>query len=148
MLKRTAVAVLTVLTGVFCVGAGAQQILSPAQIKGKKILFVVGEPEKGEKNDDLLVKKHLEEQGYVVTFAKEDDPASAANGQDLVMLSSTADPREIADKYADTAVPVFTWNTVDYPDMKMTGPERHVDFETIDPVQDYARSFFMHAGDF
>ena len=48
------------------------------------------------------------------------------------MLSSTADPREIADKYA-LAVPVFTWNTVDYPDMKMTGPERHVDFETHRP---------------
>lgn len=148
MLKRTAVAILTVLTGVSCVGAAAQQILSAAQVKGKKILFVVGEPEKGEKNDDLLVKKHLEEEGYVVTLAKEDDPASAANGQDLVMLSSTADPREIADKYAQTVVPVFTWNTVDYPDMKMTGPERHVDFETIDPVQDYARSFSMLYGYF
>ena len=123
--------------------AAAQQILTPMQAKGKRILLVVGEPEKGETNDDGLVKKYFENQGYVVTMAKEDDPATKATGQDLVVLSSTADPREIGDKYADVPVPVFTWNAVDYPDMKMTGPERHVDFETIDSVQDYARSFSM-----
>lgn len=128
--------------------SSAQQILTPSQAKGKKILLVVGEPEKGETNDDGLVRKHLEDEGYVVSMATEDDPATKATGQDLVLLSSTADPREIGDKYADVAVPVFTWNTVDYPDMKMTGPERHVDFETIDPVQDYARAFSMLYGYF
>ena len=128
--------------------ANAQHILTPAQAKGKKILMVVGEPEKGETNDDELVKKHFEGQGYVVTMAKEDEPATKAAGQDLIVLSSTADPREIADKYADAAVPVFTWNTVDYPDMKLTGPERHVDFETIDPDQDYARAFSVLYGYF
>lgn len=126
----------------------AQKILSPAQVKGKKIFFVVGEPEKGETNDDQLVKKHLEQQGYVVTMGSEDDTAAKAAGHDLIILSSTADPREIADKYAKARIPVFSWNTVDYPDMKMTGPERHVDFETIDPVQDYARSFTMLYGYF
>jgi hypothetical protein len=130
------------------VAASAQQILTPAQAKGKKILLVVGEPEKGETNDDGAVKKHFEDLGYVVTTATEDDPATKANGEDLVVISSTADPREIADKYMDVAVPVFTWNTVDYPDMKMTGPERHVDFETIDHVQDFARSFSMLYGYF
>ena len=128
--------------------ANAQQILSPAQIKGKKILIVAGEPEKGATNDDKLVKKHLEDQGYVVTMANEDDPATKAAGQDLIILSSTADPREIGDKYANATVPVFTWNAVDYPDMKMTGPERHIDFETIDPVQDFMRSFSMLYGYF
>jgi hypothetical protein len=128
--------------------APAQGILTPAQAKGKKILLVVGEPEKGETNDDGLVKKHFEDLGYVVSMAGEDDPATKAEGQDLVVLSSTADPREIADKYAGAAVPVFTWNTVDYPDMKMTGPERHVDFETIDPAQDYARAFSVLYGYF
>jgi hypothetical protein len=125
-----------------------QKILSAAQVKGKKILFVVGEPEKGETNDDPLVKKHLEQQGYAVTMATEDDPATKAAGHDLVILSSTADSREIADKYTKSKVPIFTWNTVDYPDMKMTGPERHVDFETLDPGQDYARSFSMLYGYF
>jgi hypothetical protein len=133
------------LTSCFITSA---QILTPAQAKGKKILLVIGEPEKGETNDDGLVKKYFENQGYVVTMAKEDDPATKAAGQELVVLSSTADPREIGDKYADVPVPVFTWNAVDYPEMKMTGPERHVDFETIDPVQDFARSFSMLYGYF
>ena len=126
----------------------AQPLLTPAQAKGKKILFVVGEPEKGETNDDQLVRKHFEQLGYTVTMANEDDPASKAEGQDLIVLSSTADPREIADKYAASPVPIFTWNTVDYPDLKMTGPERHIDFETVDAVQDYARSFSMLYGYF
>ena len=128
--------------------ATSQTLLTPAQAKGKKILFVVGKPEKDETNDDQAVRKHFEELGYVVTMATEDDPESKATGQDLVVLSSTADPREIADKYASVPVPIFTWNAVDYPDMKMTGPERHVDFETVDAVQDYARSFSMLYGYF
>jgi hypothetical protein len=134
---------------VFCSTlAISQTLLTPAQARGKKILFVVGEPEKGETNDDQLVKKHFEDLGYVVTMASEDDPDSKVTGQDLVVLSSTADPREIADKYASVSVPIFTWNTVDYPDMKMTGPERHIDFETVDAAQDYARSFSMLYGYF
>jgi hypothetical protein len=128
--------------------APSQTILTPAQVKGKKILFVVGEPEKGETNDDRLAKEHFETLGYVVKMATEDAPSSNADGEDLVVLSSTADAREIADKYSSVPVPVFTWNTVDFPDMKMTGPERHVDFETIDAAQDYARSFSMLYGYF
>jgi hypothetical protein len=126
----------------------AQTLLTPAQAKGKKILFVAGEPEKGETNDDHLVKKHFQDLGYIVTMASEDDPASKADGQDLIVLSSTADPRQIADKYAAAPVPIFTWNTVDYPDLKMTGPERHIDFETVDAAQDFARSFSMLYGYF
>jgi hypothetical protein len=148
MFKHRQVIAATTTVLLLAGAAKAQQILSPAQIKGKKILLVAGEPEKGETNDDKLVKKHLEDQGYIVTMASEDDPAAKTTGQDLIILSSTADPREIGDKYADATVPVFTWNTVDYPDMKMTGPERHLDFETIDPVQDFMRSFSMLYGYF
>jgi hypothetical protein len=126
----------------------AQHILTPDEARGKKILLVVGEPEKGETNDDPLVQRYLEKQGYSVTVANEDDSASKAEGKDLVLLSSTADPRVLDDKYADVAVPVFTWNTVDYPNMKMTGPERHVDFETLDPVQDFMRAFSVLYGYF
>jgi hypothetical protein len=149
MLRRVQL-VPALLTAALACGliARAQGILTPAQAKGKKILLVAGEPEKGETNDDGLVKKYFEDQGYIVTAASEDDPAAKADGQDLVVISSTADPREIADKYASVAVPVFTWNTVDYPDMKMTGPERHVDFETLDPDQDYARAFSVLYGYF
>ena len=95
--------VAAVMTNLFACGlsVGAQQILSPEQVKGKKILMVAGAPEKGETNDDALVKKHLESLGYTVSMGTEDDEASKAKGQDLVILSSTADPRELGDKYAD-----------------------------------------------
>jgi hypothetical protein len=136
------------LSLVFTPNLHAQGILSAEQLRGKKILIVAGEPEKDHPNDDMVVKKHLESQGYVVTMAKEEDDLAKAAGQDLIIISSTVDPREIADKYASVSVPVFTWNTVDYPDMKMSGPERHVDFETLDPVQDYARAFTMLYGYF
>ncbi len=121
------------------------RMLSEAQARGKRILLVTGETEKERPNDDLLVKKHLEAQGYVVTVGKEED-AAVASGEDLIILSSTADPRELGQKYAASAIPVFTWNAVDYPDMKMTGPERHVDFETLDPVQDFMRAFSVLYG--
>jgi len=60
MFRRTRIA--SILLGAAltsCFIASAQQILTPAQAKGKKILLVVGEPEKGETNDDGLVKKYL-----------------------------------------------------------------------------------------
>lgn len=123
-------------------------ILAQAQLKGKRILLIAGEPESDHPNDDQVVKKHLESLGYAVTMGSEDDDAAKASGYDLIILSSTADPREIASKYANLQAPVLTWNTVDFPDMKMTGPERHVDFETLDPVQDFARAFSMLYGYF
>ena len=125
---------------------GDGHIQTAAELRGKKIMLIVGEPEKGHTSDDLLIRKHLESQGYVVTMGKEDAEPAQAAGQDLIMISSTADGREVSDKFAASATPVFTWNTISYPDMKMTGSERHVDFETIDPVQDFARAFTMLYG--
>lgn len=148
MMKHAAVWAILAALGAGVSSAVAQQILTPEQARGKKILMVIGAPDPGETNDDGLMKKYLEQEGYVVATAGEDDPASKAEGCDLVLLSSTADPRVLADKYAGVSIPVFTWNTVDYPDMRMTGPERHVDFETIDPGQDYARAFSVLYGYF
>ncbi|HEY4049849.1 MAG TPA: hypothetical protein VGM27_23555 [Acidobacteriaceae bacterium] len=123
------------------------RVLSAAELHSKRILIIGGQADEDHPNDDLLVKKYLEDQGYIVSVAKEDAPA-VTSGEDLIILSSSADPRVLGDKYAASAIPVFTWNTVDYPDMHMCGPERHVDFETIDPVQDYMRSYTMLYGYF
>src|SRR5258707_14834690 len=90
MFRRTMIA--SMLLGAAltsCFIASAQQILTPAQAKGKKILLVVGEPEKGETNDDGLVKKYFESHAYVVTLANEDDPATKPAAQDLAALSPT-----------------------------------------------------------
>lgn len=129
-------------------GQDGTAITPLAQLKGKRILLVAGSASAESPNDDQLVKKHLESEGYRVTVGAAEDDASRARAFDLVILSSTADPREIAAKYANLPVPVFTWNTVDFSDMRMTGPERHVDFETLNTEQDYARTFSMLYGYF
>src|SRR5260370_14509834 len=76
------------------VAAGSQQILTAAQVKGKKILFVAGEPEKGETNDDPAIKKYLDGEGYLVSMANDQDLAAEAPWQYLILISSTAHPRE------------------------------------------------------
>src|SRR5258707_11216323 len=108
-------AVLLLPTQLFAQAQSDGYISGASQLRGKKILLIAGQPEKDHPNDDLLVKKHLEQQGYVATMGTEDDDPSKATGEDLILLSSSADPREIASKYADSAIPIFTWNTVDYP---------------------------------
>ncbi len=67
-------------------------ISGASQLRGKKILLIAGVPEKDHSNDDPLVKKHLEQQGYVVTMGTEDDDASKAVGQGS---SSSSPPQPI-----------------------------------------------------
>lgn len=100
-------------------------------LKGKKVLFVVGETKKGAENDDPLIKSYLELKGAEVTFVKADADASAANGKDLVLISSTVNARELRGKYRDVPVPVATWNAYTFADMDMTGKMLHRDFSVV-----------------
>jgi hypothetical protein len=110
-------------------------------MQGKKILFIFGAANKEHPSDDELVKRHLQKMDFRVTTATAADPASRADGQDLIVISSTVTAHELQGKYRDVPVPVFTWNTPNYPYMNMTGPKMHEDFEIVDPVQHWARSF-------
>jgi hypothetical protein len=133
--------VLLVLVVVIMGSPAFSQMLSPSEMKGKKALFVTGTPDEEHPSDDALVQQHLQSMGFSVTPAKDTDPASIANGEDLIVISSTAKARILERKYADTPVPVLTWNTYSYPQMYMTGPHLHTDYEVLDPIQFYARSF-------
>jgi len=116
-------------------------MIEPDALHGKKLLFVIGEPEKDKPSEDALVQDHLKSLGFVVTVAHDSDPASRADGQDLVVISSTIDPDVLQGAYRDAAVPVLTWCAYAYPYMAMTGPELHKDFELIDPVRFPGRTF-------
>ena len=105
--------------------------VSPTALQGKKILFVIGEPVKGVPNDDLLIKEYLESRGASITLAGVADPATAAQGKDLVMISSTTKARELGDRYRNVAQPVVTWNAYSFADMDMTGKELHRDFSVV-----------------
>lgn len=120
----------------------AHAALAPwSDLQGKTVLFVTGGADSPQPNDDALVSKHLRELGFIVRQVDASAPESAADGATLIVLSSTADAHELGEKYADSPVPVFTWNTYDYPNLGLTGPVLHHDFEVIDPTQHYADSF-------
>ena len=120
----------------------AHAALAPwSDLQGKTVLFVTGGAGSPQPNDDALVSKHLRELGFIVRQVDASAPESAADGATLVVLSSTADAHELGEKYADSPVPIFTWNTYDYPNLGLTGPVLHHDFEVIDPTQHYADSF-------
>ena len=122
------------------------QMLPSSALNGKKVLFVTGEPQEGEASDDPLVKKHLESMGLIVTAASDSDPAAKADGEDLVVISSTANARILPTSYRDLALPVFTWNANLYPTMRMTGGQLHRDFDVVEPVQAFARSYSVLYG--
>jgi len=120
----------------------AHAALAPwSALHGKTVLFVTGAGDSPTPNDDALVARHLEQLGFVVHTVDAAAPASDADGATLIVLSSTANAHVLGNKYADTPLPVFTWNTYDYPNLGLTGPVLHRDFEVIDPVQHYPDSF-------
>ncbi len=139
-------------TASLCAGLGAAlagmavpvayAALAPwSSLQGKTVLLVTGGSESPTPNDDGLVADHLQKLGFVVHTVDAAAPASNADGAALIVLSSTANPRVLGNKYEDAPEPLFTWNTYDYPNLGLTGPVLHKDFEVIDPVQHYADSF-------
>ena len=125
----------------------AHAALAPwSSLQGKTVLFVTGGEDSPMPNDDAFVARHLQQLGFVVHTVDAAAPASDAHGAALIVLSSTASAHVLGAKYADTPVPVFTWNTYDYPNLGLTGPVLHQDFEVIDPVQHYPDSFAVLYG--
>jgi hypothetical protein len=127
--------------GALYLQSAAAGMLPPSALQGKKVLFVAGEPGKEHPTDDGLVKKHLEAMGFSLSEAADTDPASKAEGMDLIVISSTADPYALKRKYRDTPVPILTWNQPAYPGLAMTGPHLHTDYEVVDPDHFFARSY-------
>jgi hypothetical protein len=121
-------------------------MLPPSSLKGRTVLLVTGATPAGEPNDDALVRRHLQALGFTVKTVDDGAPESAAKGASLIVISSTADAHRLGDRYADAAIPLFTWNTFDYPNLGMTGTELHHDFGVIDPLQHYADSFMILYG--
>ncbi|MBV9082926.1 MAG: hypothetical protein JOZ62_09635 [Acidobacteriaceae bacterium] len=128
------------LAGIATSGA-LGEMLPDSGLQGKKILFIAGEPDEKHQSDDELVKNHLKAMGFSITGAAESELASKADGADLVIISSTADPHLLKDTYRSVPVPIFTWNQPAYPALAMTGPDLHTDFEVVEPGHFYARSF-------
>ena len=138
--SRAVFIALSLFFGVSSIAARAQMLPASA-LHGKHILFIVGQPDEGRPSDDPLVRRHLEKMGFAVTMVKDANAGTPPAGTDLIVISSTADTRVLQGRYADSNIPVFTWNTYLYPEMKMTGPHLHTDYEVVDPQHFFARSY-------
>ncbi len=117
------------------------------ELAGRRVLLVTGS-DASVPSDDALVRAYLEARG--VRVATTTDAAIAATqalpSADLVVISSTADPARLGRRFAAAKVPVFTWNTMDYPHLGLTGPRLHHDYDVVEPTQHFAESFAVLYG--
>ncbi len=120
-------------------------LLPWSKLAGARVLLVTGETADAP-NDDALVQQHLEALGLRVERTGDAAPAANLAGVALIVISSTADPQRLGTAYARVPVPVFTWNTFDYPHLGLTGPRLHADYDVVEPVQHFAASFSVLYG--
>jgi hypothetical protein len=83
-------------------------------------LFVVGNTTLN--SGDTAAKNRLTQLGYeVTTKSAASSTAADATGKSLVVISSTVASGDANSKFRDVAVPVLTWESAIYDDLKMTG---------------------------
>ncbi|MDE1147134.1 MAG: hypothetical protein PW843_11015 [Azospirillaceae bacterium] len=96
-----------------------------------KVLLVVRKDGKSIETDQA-VQKHLESLGFTVTLYDQYAPASAADGMDLVVLSSSVRSRDLLGAYRNVTVPLVTWESDLLDDMGMSGKRPETDFGKTD----------------
>lgn len=99
---------------------------SPAA-KGKKLFFVSNRKSK-EIENDVLAEKELKTLGFDVTVGNHDDPASKADGSDLIVISSTVSAHVLWDRYRDVKIPIMTWEPFELEHLRMAGLSKDVDW--------------------
>lgn len=96
----------------------------------KSVLFVAGT--RPLQSDDLLLAAYLTSAGWIVVPRDHYEvEASEANGKDLVIISKTVSATIIGDRFRDVSVPVLTWESWIFADMKMTGSGVFEDYGVI-----------------
>jgi len=86
---------------------------------------------------DEAIRKRLEALGYLVTIKESVKVATAdAIGKSLVLISSSANEKEVNVKFRDVSVPVLIWKSTLFDDMLMTGPAEGTDYgESLSQTQ-------------
>lgn len=109
--------------------------------KGKKLLLVTQKTSSNAKpevraavtktNEAML--QHFASLGFTVTMAgNENDPATLADGQDLVVIAATIRANRILGRYRNVTVPVVNLENDILDDMSMTARRRRVDFGEVE----------------
>jgi len=95
-----------------------------------KVLFVVGDKD-NLSSEDQRIKSRLEQTlGFEMTVFSDDETTSpqVANPFDLVLVSSTVDPRVLGNDLEAARVPLMTWNPFMYGKLKLTTGELNTGF--------------------
>jgi len=79
---------------------------------------------------DAKIQAHLAELGFTVTFADQYDSPAAAEGKDLVFISSGASAHRLEAKYRAVTVPIVVSESYSLPHLRMTARQQEVDFGT------------------
>ncbi|WP_298543897.1 PKD domain-containing protein [uncultured Aquimarina sp.] len=118
---------------VFYNNGNTASITPEATIKYKntiKVMFVVGD-KNNLTSEDQRIKSRLEQKlGFTITLFSDEEATSpqSANPFDMVLISSTVDPRELGNDLEGVRVPLMTWNPFMYGKLRMTSGELNTGF--------------------
>lgn len=107
-------------------GPAAQAAVNPA-LAGKKLLYVGASTDKARLVDEPA-QRYLASLGFKVTFADQAEDGSRADGQDVVVVSSTISSRIVGAKFKDSRAAVILWETFVADDMGITGLRQGIDY--------------------
>ncbi|MEW7290074.1 PKD domain-containing protein [Aquimarina sp. 2304DJ70-9] len=95
-----------------------------------KVMFVVGD-KNNLTSEDQRIKSRLEQKlGFAITLFSDEEATSpqSANPFDMVLVSSTVDPRELGNDLEAARVPLMTWNPFMYGKLRLTVGELNTGF--------------------
>lgn len=110
----------------------AQQAAGEQMTAQKKVLYVTRLKHRDREIDDK-VREHLEKRGMIVTMVDESAPATAAEGEDLVVISSVVSARDMTGtSYKNVNVPLVTWESDLFDSLRLTGAKKGEDFGEVE----------------
>lgn len=112
-------------------GAAAGELADVSTLQGRDVQFVVGADADSGQSDDSAIGEYLESLGLNVQVVGDNDVGAASLETDLIVISSTANARELPDFFRAASIPILTWNAYMYPRLAMTGPVLHEDFSVV-----------------
>lgn len=119
------------VAGLFWARASSAELPEVANLAGKQVLFVIGNRDASEESDDPAIGEYFESLGLEVRSVTDSGDSAAPAETDLVVISSTANARELGDWLRQSPIPVLTWNAYVYPQLAMTGDVLHEDFSVV-----------------
>ena len=128
------IAALAALSGANSAWAGpdvATEVRSSLIAGSKNVLYVTRLSHRDREVDDKVIA-HLEQRGMIVKLVDQNAPVSAANGEDLVIISSVVSARDmVGTPFRDVAVPLLTWESDLFDSLRFTGRKQGEDFGEV-----------------